>query len=753
MICALAALRLDASVTTDAVHALEGGAESKQVRVSLDFRHAVPSILVDQLGLGDVTVTALTYRWGDQKAIYLTLPGDSIETMAAKFATRLDEILVNDPSGIADVDTQLAELHSRGLGISAIEIEGSRDAIVQTLWRIESSGHASLIETVDGDGGAHIRADASFIPKTLAGQPYPDQPWKFSPSSGSVTHNPTTKTITSAFRWNDVSGFDSIHKGYEHDIYVKGLVGLGVGPDSLYWSDLPAWYIEDTTSDFTKTILSVGTDAAPSIKVNTTYNVKVGYTLAVWNYNGQPGRMDVQPQLGSWAGTYDEGEWPSEQGEKDYCFVHWSKAQNCIFADQTNINLKYYENLSSTSAIYVLAPLVIGQPRTLYWDKNITTASKTCNNSQYRAEYFKDNTSLDGNALLFVRCESSLSQNWGYFGPEPDMSESFSARWTRDAQFAEGRYRFTATHDDGMRVNVDGVQRLNEWYDQFPRTTSFDLNLGAGTHKVVSEYYERTGTSAISLNWQLLAPAAPQSLGASFTSNQVRLSWTDTFGEQSYAVDMRPSNGTWSQVGTVGANTTSWTVPLSFSPGRSYIFRIRSSNTGGYSPYSNEATVTVPGSSPVTVLYESAETGAPGWSLGSGWIIQTSTASAAGSRRFLIGNGTSYWNNMNTSLTSPAVSLANRTSVRVTFAYKYDIEANYDFFWVELSPDNGSNWTAVTPKWTGLSPAGANWSRADLTFYGPYAGKSSVKIRFRFTSDNSIYRWGAAVDDIRITAQ
>lgn len=723
------------------------GAAADTVRVAIEFQHVEPATIVEELGLEDVTITSMTYRWADQKAIYVARSGDSTATIAAKFAERLETMLAHDSAGMLDVEAQLADLRSRGLGISGVEIEGKTEAVTKTIRALEKNAYVSLIEPV-----RRIRTDASLVPQTLGGQPYTD-PWKFSPSSGSVTHNPATKTMTSSFRWTDVSGFDSTHKGYEHDLLIRNLGGVTLNTDALYTSNLPGnWYVDDPFGDDVP-ILSVGTDGGPAIKANTTYYVQVGYNTSWLSDPNQPGRLDVQPQLGSWAGTYDDGGWPDEDWEKNYCNGRNQQPRHCIFADQTHTTLKFYADRLPTSPVYVLAPFSLSQARTVYWDKNFTLSSKVCNSDQYRAEYFKSTTSHESNNLMFVRCENALSQNWGASGPEPDMTDNFSVRWTRQVAYAEGRYRFTTVHDDGMRVTIGGVQRLNEWYDQASRTSTFDVDLWGGSYTVVAEYYERTGAAGVSLVSKLQTPVVPSWINAAYVSNQVRLTWPDTFGETSYVFEMRLANGSWSQAGTVSANNTSWIVPLSFVPGQTYSFRMRAMNAAGYSPYGNEASVWIPGNVPATVLYESAESGAPGWSLGSGWIMQTSTASAVGSKRFLVGNGTSYWNNMNTSLTSPAFSLANRSSMRLTFAYKHDIESGWDYFWLELSHDNGVTWTPVTAKWTGTYPGGTGWARADYTFYGPYAGKNAVRLRFRFTSDKDIVKWGAAVDDIRIIAQ
>jgi hypothetical protein len=74
-------------------------------------------------------------------------------------------------------------------------------------------------------------------------------------------------------------------------------------------------------------------------------------------------------------------------------------------------------------------------------------------------------------------------------------SDFFSARWTRTSTFEAGRYRFTATGDDGIRVKLDGVVVLDGWGDHAATTYTADVDITTGAHTVVVEYYDRTGGS------------------------------------------------------------------------------------------------------------------------------------------------------------------------------------------------------------------------------------------------------------------
>jgi hypothetical protein len=90
-----------------------------------------------------------------------------------------------------------------------------------------------------------------------------------------------------------------------------------------------------------------------------------------------------------------------------------------------------------------------------------------------------------------------------------------------------------------------------------------------------------------------VAPAAPSGLAATAaSSSQINLTWADNSNNEAGFKVERSTDGTnFSQVATVGANVTSYSA-TGLSPSTAYTFRVRATNAGGDSAFSNVASAT-----------------------------------------------------------------------------------------------------------------------------------------------------------------
>lgn len=96
------------------------------------------------------------------------------------------------------------------------------------------------------------------------------------------------------------------------------------------------------------------------------------------------------------------------------------------------------------------------------------------------------------------------------------------------------------------------------------------------------------------------APAAPSGLAAATSGTEVALSWGDNSTNESlFYIERCGGEGCsgYSEVGSVGSNVTAW-KDVNTAAGQSYSYRVRAWNSGGYSGYSNTATITIAAEEP-----------------------------------------------------------------------------------------------------------------------------------------------------------
>ena len=127
----------------------------------------------------------------------------------------------------------------------------------------------------------------------------------------------------------------------------------------------------------------------------------------------------------------------------------------------------------------------------------------------WRGEYYNNRT-LSGSPVI-VRDDQQIDFNWGFGSPDSFISsDSFSARWTRDIFFNSGRYRFTTTTDDGVRLWVNNQLIIDQWYDHTVASFSGEISLSGGTVPVKMEFYDRGELAEAHLTWTPVStPSTP----------------------------------------------------------------------------------------------------------------------------------------------------------------------------------------------------------------------------------------------------
>lgn len=119
----------------------------------------------------------------------------------------------------------------------------------------------------------------------------------------------------------------------------------------------------------------------------------------------------------------------------------------------------------------------------------------------WKVEYF-NNPNVTGKPVLTTQA-SRVYFMWGQAAPARTVNrDGFSARFTKNERFAQGKYRFTTRSDDGVRVYIDDELVINEWRAQpFGKNYIADVTLSAGVHTIRVEYFDQGGAAALQFSW------------------------------------------------------------------------------------------------------------------------------------------------------------------------------------------------------------------------------------------------------------
>jgi hypothetical protein len=118
----------------------------------------------------------------------------------------------------------------------------------------------------------------------------------------------------------------------------------------------------------------------------------------------------------------------------------------------------------------------------------------------WHGEYYA-NPDLWG-APALTRYDQSLHFDWGLGSPGAGIpKDDFSARWTRSEWFTGGKYRFSYSSDDGVRIWVGDVLVVDDWRARQAGWSSVDRHIPTGSHEVRVEYFEHRGAALLQVNW------------------------------------------------------------------------------------------------------------------------------------------------------------------------------------------------------------------------------------------------------------
>ncbi|MBW1735902.1 MAG: hypothetical protein JRJ71_16235, partial [Deltaproteobacteria bacterium] len=118
-----------------------------------------------------------------------------------------------------------------------------------------------------------------------------------------------------------------------------------------------------------------------------------------------------------------------------------------------------------------------------------------------KGEYF-NNTGMEGDPVL-TRIDPVVDFDWGAGSPGSGVNQDrFSARWTGKLRITKpGPYKLAVASDDGVRLYINGQKVIDGWVVHGREWFCHEMNLDAGDHDIMLEFFEFRGSASIGLYW------------------------------------------------------------------------------------------------------------------------------------------------------------------------------------------------------------------------------------------------------------
>ena len=187
---------------------------------------------------------------------------------------------------------------------------------------------------------------------------------------------------------------------------------------------------------------------------------------------------------------------------------------------------------------------------------------------RWRGEYF-NNITLSGTPVL-VRDDERIDFDWGGGSPAWNVvgADQFSVRWTRTLSLEPGRYRWTASADDGVRVWVNGRLLIDKWFDQSATVHSAEIDIVGGETDVRMEYFENVGGAVARLSRTKLSGQASGTVWRGEYFNNKNLSGAPALVRDDNHIDFNWGNDSPAPSLNADKFSVRWTRDLYLTPGR-----------------------------------------------------------------------------------------------------------------------------------------------------------------------------------------
>ncbi|MFI1802988.1 PA14 domain-containing protein [Streptomyces californicus] len=173
----------------------------------------------------------------------------------------------------------------------------------------------------------------------------------------------------------------------------------------------------------------------------------------------------------------------------------------------------------------------------LYATAAPVSAAANCASPVFTRQFFA-NTTFSGKPKK-TDCDAAIDQNWGTRAPASGLpSNHFGVRWSVTRDFGSGGpFTFSASAQDGVRVYLDGVRRIDVWKNgSSTLKKTVNVTIPKGKHTLRVDYVNWTGSANVRFAYtprtsaahDKVKPLAPTGAAVSYnaTTGAARLTWT-----------------------------------------------------------------------------------------------------------------------------------------------------------------------------------------------------------------------------------
>jgi fibronectin type 3 domain-containing protein len=380
-------------------------------------------------------------------------------------------------------------------------------------------------------------------------------------------------------------------------------------------------------------------------------------------------------------------------------------------------------------------------------------AATSCASPVFKRQFFA-NTTFSGTPKK-TDCDSAVNENWGTGAPASGLpGNNFGVRWTVTRDFGSGGpFSFSASAQDGVRVYLDGVRKVDLWRNVSTTVgKTVNVTIPSGRHTLRVDFVNWTGAAQVKFAYaprtsatvDKVAPLTPTGVKVAHdpATNRAKLTWSRNkeMDLASYGVYRRlAGTGTWTKLTTTTA--TSYTDTTLPATGATYYYELRAHDKAGNvsKGTADQGVTTVdrtaPGAPRNLTAVPSRDSNSLSWTAVTGaasYEVVRATAEDGPYARIATVQGTAY-----TDLDAPvdipaAYKVRARDAAGNASAYSPVVWATRDTV-VPPAPSNmhavSQDEAGVTLGWSGSSP--------DTVRYSVYRASSSAGPRIRIGSSTT----------------